>query len=204
MNPIKIIMYLFLIILLVSNMYWISQNRRNVNIIKLMQQKDDGIKSIQETQLKISLLQLESEGTHIDLSEEFIDESGKPNRIIDLVKGYPFRIILRYSQIGCHPCIDKTIKLFQQEFPDTLKNRVILLSKLTTKKDLVMLRRIHNIMNPFYQYDKNLTPIDRLNVPYFITINNEGIIAKVFIPQEGVNDKLTNDYLKYIAQLQKD
>jgi len=200
MNPIKIILYLFLIILTISNIYWISQNRKNVNIIKLIQQKDDGIKSIQETQLRLSLLQLESVGTHIDLSQEFIDESGKPNCLIDLLKGYPFRIILRYSQIGCHPCIDKTIKLFQEEFPDTLKNRVILLSKLSTRKDLVIFRRIHNIMNPLYQYDENLTQIDRLNIPYFIIINKEGVIAKVFIPQEGVNDKLTRVYLKLLLK----
>lgn len=204
MKPYKIVLYLFLLVLSLSNVYWIAKTGKNVNIIRSLKQSNDLIQSIKETQLELRLLQIKSEGTHIDLSEKIVDENGKANRIIDLIKGYPFRIFLRYSQIGCRICIDKTIQLLQKEFPDSLRNRIILLSKQSTKKDLVIFRRIHNIKNPFYQYDKNLTSIDNINIPYFLIINNDGAIAKVFIPQDGIDEELTKAYLKYIAQLLKD
>jgi hypothetical protein len=69
---------------------------------------------------------------------------------------------------------------------------------------IINFRRLHNIKNPFFQYDKNLTSIDNINIPYFIIIKNDGTIAKVFIPQDGIDEELTKAYLNYIAQLLKD
>jgi hypothetical protein len=192
---------MFLFVLIISNIFWIFRAGENVNIIKSFKQREDILESIKETELELGLLQMKSEGTRIDLSEEFLDENGKLNRLIDIVEGHPFRIVLRYSQIGCHTCIDKKIQLLNQVIPDTLMDKVVLLSKLSTKKDLVIFRRVHNLENPFYQNDKNFTPIDSINIPYFFLITKDGFINKVFIPQDGINEDMTKSYLRYISQL---
>ncbi len=201
MRSFKTILYLFFVALIISNVFWIFKAGKNVDIIKSFKQKEDLLQSIKDKQIELRLLQIKSEGTRIDLTAEFIDENGNFNRLADLLENYPFRLVLRYSQIGCHTCIDKKIQLLHQEFPDTLRDKVVLISKLSTKKDLTIFRRIHNLKNPFYQYNKNFTPIDSINIPYFFIITKEGLIEKVFIPQDGVNEDMTKSYLRYISQL---
>ena len=204
MKTINIFLYLLFIVLIISNVFWIFQAGEKVNIIKSFKQRDNFLQSIKNTQLELSLFQIKSEGARIDLMEEIVDENGKAKRLIDLVKEHPYNFVLRYSQIGCNSCIDKKIQLLHQEFPDTIINKVILLSKLSTKRDLVTFRKAHNLNNLFLNYDNNITPIDSINKPYFFIITKDGLIEKVFIPIEGVNDELTEAYLEYIAQLLKD
>ncbi|HCY41761.1 MAG TPA: hypothetical protein DHV48_10460 [Prolixibacteraceae bacterium] len=204
MKTIKILLYLLFLVLIISNVFWISQARDKVNIIKSFIQKDDFLQSTKSTQLELSLLQLKSEGTQIDLKEEFIDENGKVNRLIDLVRGQHFNLVLRYSQIGCHTCTDKMIQLLHKELPDIAVNKVIILSKLSAKRDLVVFRRVHKLNNIVFNCDNRLTPIDDIDKPYFFIIAKDRIISKVFIPIEGVNDELTKAYLGHIAQFLKD
>lgn len=204
MKPIKIILYLFFFVLIISNVFWLFQAVKNTNVINSYKQREDFIQGQKKTQLNMRFIQIKSEGTQIGLSEEFEDENGKVNRLIDLVKDSHFRIVLRYSQIGCHTCIDKKVQLMKQEFSDIDRNKVLILSKLSTKRDLVAFRRIHSLENPIYQYDKNLTSIDSINVPYFFILTKSGIIEKVFIPQDDIDEELTTAYLKYIAKLLKD
>lgn len=190
--------------LFISNIYWIFQARKNLYTINSFLQKKELIQSANETQNAYSLLQIKSEGLSVDLLTELKDENGKLEHFGNLLKKQPFTIALRYSQIGCHVCIDKKINLLRSVFPDTMMNKIIFLSKQSLKRDLVNFRRTHNLKNSFFQYDKNITPIDSLNIPYFLIVTNRGTVEKIFIPFDGINEELTKSYLGYIAQLMKD
>ena len=190
------ILFLFIVILLLFNIFFYSQGKKNVQIVDRMQKqlKTEAYKNIIFSQL--IELQIKSEGTPIG-EKNLKDINDSLIQINSLMNNNNLLFVIRYSSISCETCLNQTIELVK-EILQPINDKVIFLAKYSSSKDLIEFANVNQLKYPIYNIDEIVTPSDSLNSFYFFCLDCQGNTSKVFIPQES-NVKLTRNYLNHIC-----
>jgi hypothetical protein len=131
-----------------------------------------------------------------------MDENGVKSNIHDIIKNDNQTLIVRLSEYNCQSCVRSLIENIKKTFSENDLKKVIFLLDYKDVVNINFFKRITKIEKT-YKLNGQITPSDQLNVPYLFCLTKDGIVNKVFIPQEGPNEKLTKIYLNYIIEYLK-
>ena len=193
-------LYLFLIILLTANIYWIYQEKINkAKIQNLTYKLLAGNEAISDQANKL-VKRLEAEDIIIDINQDILDEKGMNKKLSTVIQENQLSLIVRYSKLNCQTCVSSDLKILNGLFSKEDKKKVFFLSRYNTEMEMHQFKRSNHIENEVLKLDNEITQIDELNIPYFFCLTKEGQIDKVFIPDENKKE-LTEVYLKYILSI---
>lgn len=112
-------------------------------------------------------------------------------------------LVFRFSEINCSSCITNEFSNIKKSNLISSTSDLLILASYQNPRNLLLFKRL-NKLEGYKIYNINeeqLTPlkeIEEISIPYFFTIDQNGIIDDIFIPYKGDNTR-TDKYLK--AQL---
>lgn len=108
------------------------------------------------------------------------------------------KLYFRYTELNCKVCVDDTFSIMKEKFSkEFLKNNVYLLIDYENERYLEFLKRRNNFYtNNIIKVpsDSIFEEVDRLNIPYFFSLNAEGQVDSFFIVMNELPER-TSKYL---------
>jgi hypothetical protein len=199
MKKLSILLYAIIITLLIANIYEIYQIIKYRNSIKYIINDINLYRDREKRQTDNLIIQLKCENTRLMINQTLMDENDVERDLADIIKNNSPTLVVRLSEFNCKTCVNSLIQIIKETFSELDLKKVIFLLDYKDSISVNFFKRVSGIKYTYKANDK-ITCLDELNVPYLFCLTKDGIINKVFIPQEGVNEKLTKSYLEYIAQ----
>lgn len=192
--------YSLISILLIVNIYEVSQIKQHRKANKELSEKLRFNNELIELHKKNIVMQIEAEGIALNFGKITSENNIDLITLESFLKKSDNILVIRYSQMNCQTCVDDQLKVLKQILPENILENIVLLAKYNSTKNMYQFKRLNQIKAPIFKLDEDITPIDNLNIPYFFCVNKEGIIGKVFIPSK-VNPEFTKEYLKQVVDL---
>lgn len=199
----KYIIYLFVFIMLVVNIFLIKNasglKKRNdilQTYLKRCKVQSDQDYSILTSKLIASIKY--SKKNVLSPNHELRDSSNKFLRIKDILNSKSPKIIFRFAESNCSSCVDQQmIKL--GKLAEIIGNEnVIALTTYTALNSLKVLIKHYNLKFPIYNISTESlgnNEIEKLNTPYLFLINNSLDTEMLFIPETHLS-QLSDEYYK--------
>lgn len=194
--------YTLLLLLIASNAYWVFRHYQDEQINDaLLESVRIYINKYTEANMhkEDRLYELEYNGRSLADSLYVTDIDGNRRNIKELIN--ETKLILRYSDLNCHTCIDEQIKNLNK-YSDSLGSGRILL--FTTYQSAVYMRQFkkaNKIKLPIYNLDYNASKkLKDIGTPYMFILSPENLkIQSMYVPQKEI-PQLTDNYLKMIIE----
>lgn len=118
--------------------------------------------------------------------------------ICDLVKDKK-QLFYYYNEVNCSSCVDSEIERIQKYNRENC-NKIIVVARYSRWRDYIVYRKISKLNDWFYaiKTDMAALPIQRVSTPFYFSLNKEGIVMNIFIPDTNM-DKYTNMYVRYVG-----
>lgn len=190
------LLFLLLLLLLVFNILLLIGNYR----IKSNNKKNNISGNIIPIQLNLNLYQDLKNRMLKAFKYEGFDFSH--HSIFDSLQIDNEKLILRFTELTCNTCSDSLLFIISRNFSKQQLKNVVLLVDNTQQEYLYQFKRLNRINYPnIIEINNNQTvsPLDELNVPYFMVINKYKIGTMIYIPERDNPDE-TKDYLSIIQK----
>jgi hypothetical protein len=103
-----------------------------------------------------------------------------------MVKSKPL-LIFRFSNNNCKICYSDALTALQTEMPEDSPDWVRILSSQLTERELLILKRTHNLKIPTYIISPQSLDwdVEKMNVPYFFVLHRDMKISNIFVPDKN-------------------
>ncbi|WP_276482360.1 hypothetical protein [Paraflavitalea pollutisoli] len=111
------------------------------------------------------------------------------------------RIIFRYSDIGCTPCVDSSLSVLRAIGDQIGHEQILIVPSYENRRNLLIWKRVNKfdftILNA--PSGKVLPAVDAYNIPYFFVLTPKSMTAhQLFFPMKE-NTSRTADYLQAVV-----
>lgn len=187
----KKIPYVIILILIVLNTilaYKIKSNNNDfAKIYSLLNNKIEKNKTEFLTYERNFLKEQENENLPLKGNLKLIDIDGKTILAKDVFKENS--VVLRYSELNCHECIDSEINNLVS-LKDKIKKEVVLIASYQEPRDLFVFYKefqkkgLNNIRMYLLSDTIGALPLDKFNVPYYFCVNSGLEMTGFFLPKK--------------------
>ena len=180
--------YILLLLLIASNAYWLFKYNEDRKVIKVLLESVEKYaqqNSVINMHKNDRLYELEFNGLHLSDSLSLTDVEGKKWLLKDLIDSP--KLILRYSNLNCHTCIDEQLKNLKS-FADSAhcSDKILLFTTCETDVYMRQFKRANKIHFPIFNLGKLANEQLRdIGMPYmFVLSPQDNRIQCMFVPQK--------------------
>lgn len=189
-----------IVVLLIANICEVIQIKKYRATIEDVAVEAIFFKDLIKKQSDDMIIQLKSENISFDRAQNVTDENGNEIRIGDIIEKNSSTLVVRLSKLNCQTCNASHIKALKEILSENDFEKVIFLLKYDEMKEMYQFKKVNRIRHSVYKFNDDITPVDKLSIPYFFCLTKEGVVNKVFIPQE-FNESTTKSYLREVLFL---
>lgn len=140
-------------------------------------------------------------------SDLIIISTSKDTISIDSVVNNTPKLIIRYSSLNCHTCIDSLVQNAKQVSQLLGRDNICLFANYNSESDFRQFWRTNNLYFRIYSVESKIINADDFDTPYMFVLNPDHTISHLFIPHKTIPE-MTKWYLDiicdYLTSFQKE
>lgn len=170
----------------------------------LVTKTSQALKERENSQRILMAQVLLNEGFAFERNMSVSDLSGVDVKLLD-VMNEGSKLVLRFSQNSCKPCIDKQIEFLEEFSKVNGRDKVVLLMSSSNANDLKIFKQTNNVSLPIFRLAEGLVPSVResQNAPYLFLLNKDLRTSLIFTPDKEIHTNTAAYYRQVSDYLQK-
>ena len=99
------------------------------------------------------------------------------------------KLILRYSELNCHSCVDSQIVKLNEFSKKLEKGNILILAHYKNERDLYLFRKKNPTDLKFINIGSLDIAVEKANTPYYFIIDNDFTAKSVFVPAKELPEQ---------------
>lgn len=96
------------------------------------------------------------------------------------------KVVLRVSELTCSECYEKELENLKKLADSIGESNIIIFTKSANVDYLLRFKRVNQLIYQVYNIPNDtITPLDKLNIPYYFVLDSNKIVSKIFIPDRS-------------------
>lgn len=150
---------------------------------------------------------IQSDSLRTITSDLKIISTSKDTVTIDSVVNKSPKLIIRYSSLNCHTCIDSLVQNARQVSQSLGRDNICLFANYNSESDFRQFWRSNNLYFRIYSVESKIINADDFDTPYMFVLNPDHTISHLFVPHKTIPE-MTKWYLDivygYLTSFPKD
>lgn len=172
-------------------------NKNNLYVVQqemIIKEKDESVKTL----LQNNILAYETSGKKINSLVKIESETEELFLNALMKRRRKSILILRYSDLNCHSCIDNQISIMKDMSKLIGRENILILATYKYERDFYLFKKMSKLNGIMIYNTKNIDmPLDNYGKPYVFVLDLNMVISSIFIPHNDY-DELTKSYYKYL------
>lgn len=132
--------------------------------------------------------------------DDIVIEDPQNNQLfIDSIIDNCPKLVLRYSSLNCHTCIDSLVTNAQKLSQVLGRDNICIFAKYHSDSDFRVFWRTNNNYFRIFQVESQITRLDSINKPYMFVLNSDNSISHLFLPHKEIPE-MTKWYLDVVTE----
>lgn len=127
-----------------------------------------------------------------------IEDPQKNQVFIDSIIGNCPKLVIRYSSLNCHTCIDSLVTNAKNLSQILGRDNICIFAKYHSDSDFRVFWRTNNNYFRIFQAESQITRLDSINKPYMFVLNSNKTISHIFLPHKEIPE-MTKWYLDIVT-----
>ncbi|MBO7598763.1 MAG: hypothetical protein J6T70_17130 [Bacteroidales bacterium] len=142
---------------------------------------------------------IQADSSRMILQNIDIVNTHKQKEVIDSVLRKNPILVIRYSSLSCHTCIDSVVNKARLLSQTLGRENICIFANYHSDSDFKVFWRTNNNYFRIYSVVSAIKRIDKFNTPYMFVLNNDKTISHLFIPHKEIPE-MTKWYLDVVQQ----